>query len=50
MIAMHDDAAINESTKEKRKPELMTFYNNTKEGIDPVHQLCFINVSRNIRC
>ncbi|XP_066970873.1 piggyBac transposable element-derived protein 4-like isoform X3 [Macrobrachium rosenbergii] len=50
LSTMHHDAAIDESTKEKRKPEIITFYNSTKGGVDTVDQLCSIyNVSRNTR-
>ncbi|XP_029656624.1 uncharacterized protein LOC115230625 [Octopus sinensis] len=49
---MHHDAAIDVSTKEKRKPEIRTFYNITKGRVGPVvDQLCSMyDVSRNTRC
>lgn len=50
LSTMHHDAPIDESTKEKKKPEIITFYNSTKGAVDTVDQLCSIyNVSRNTR-
>ena len=40
---------IDESTKDKRKPNIITFYNKTKGGVDKVdelkstYSLCFLN-------
>ncbi|XP_050293794.1 uncharacterized protein LOC126734284 [Anthonomus grandis grandis] len=47
---MHHDAKINIETGEKAKPEIITFYNSTKSGVDTVDQLCATyNTSRNSR-
>nr|BAD11136.1 yabusame-2 [Bombyx mori] len=48
MSTMHHDNSIDESTGEKQKPEMITFYNSTKAGVDVVDELCAnYNVSRN---
>lgn len=48
MSTMHHDNAIDESTGDKRKPEIITFYNSTKAGVDVVDELsASYNVSRN---
>lgn len=48
MSSLHHDRSIDESTGEKRKPEINTFYNVTKGGVDVVDELCSTyNVSRN---
>uniref|UniRef100_A0A0L8H016 PiggyBac transposable element-derived protein domain-containing protein n=1 Tax=Octopus bimaculoides TaxID=37653 RepID=A0A0L8H016_OCTBM len=48
LSTMHHDAAIDESTKKARKPEITTFYNDTKGGIGTADQLRSIyNFSRN---
>jgi len=31
---MHNDKAIDMNTGEKLKPEMITFYNSTKSGVD----------------
>lgn len=50
LSTMNHDAVIDESTKEKRKLEIITFYNSTKGGVDIVDQLySTYNVSRNSR-
>ena len=36
----HKDANIDEDTMEKQKPEIITFYNRTKGGVDTLDQLC----------
>lgn len=46
--AMHHDNSIDESTEEKQKPEMITFYNSTKAGVDVVDKLSAnYNFSRN---
>lgn len=47
---MHFDDAIDDSTGEDRKPDIVTFYNRTKIGVDLLDQLCQnYDVSRNTR-
>ena len=47
---MHHDDTINLSTGDKKKPEIITFYNSTKGGVDTVDELCATyNVARNTR-
>ncbi|XP_023213628.1 piggyBac transposable element-derived protein 4-like [Centruroides sculpturatus] len=38
--SMHFDDKIDESTGQAQKPEIITFYNMTKTGVDVVDQLC----------
>lgn len=46
--SMHDDDAIDPDTRETKKPDIVTFYNRTKIGVDLVDQLCQnYNVARN---
>ncbi|CAK1595330.1 unnamed protein product [Parnassius mnemosyne] len=48
MSTMHHDNSIDVSTGEKQKPEMITFYNSTKAGVDVVDELSSsYNVSRN---
>ncbi|XP_035231305.1 uncharacterized protein LOC118203159 [Stegodyphus dumicola] len=48
--SLHDDVAIDKDTKEQKKPEIITFYNRTKGGVDTVDKLCAsYNVARNTR-
>lgn len=48
--SMHHSSDIDESTAEKCKPEIITFYNATKGGVDTVDELCATyNVARNTR-
>ncbi|XP_026323950.1 piggyBac transposable element-derived protein 4-like [Hyposmocoma kahamanoa] len=48
MSTMHHDNSIDQSTGEKNKPEIITFYNSTKAGVDVVDELsASYNVSRN---
>lgn len=48
--SMHHDDAIDESTGEFNKPEIITFYNATKGGVDTLDQLCEnYNVARHTR-
>ena len=47
---MHHDKAIDNGTTETKKPEMTTFYNRTKIGVDILDQLCAkYNVARNTR-
>uniref|UniRef100_A0A1B6FAD5 PiggyBac transposable element-derived protein domain-containing protein n=1 Tax=Cuerna arida TaxID=1464854 RepID=A0A1B6FAD5_9HEMI len=47
---MHDALTIDETTGEQRKPEIITFYNSTKGGVDTCDQLCSLySVSRKSR-
>lgn len=47
---MHYDNAIDPDTGDQKKPELVTFYNATKGGIDTVDELCgTYSVSRKSR-
>nr|CAH7730727.1 unnamed protein product [Callosobruchus chinensis] len=47
---MHFDDAIDSTTHEERKPEMVTFYNMTKGGVDVLDQLCHnYDVSRSTR-
>lgn len=50
LSTMHHDASIDHTTNEMKKPELLTFYNSTKIGVDLVDQLCGnYDVSRTTR-
>ncbi|XP_069692711.1 piggyBac transposable element-derived protein 4-like [Periplaneta americana] len=40
LSTMHYDAAIDSETGVKKKPEINTFYNSTKSGVDVVDALC----------
>lgn len=40
LSTMHYDNKIDESTGEQKKPELITFYNATKGGVDVVDRMC----------
>lgn len=47
---MHYDDEIDEETGDKKKPDIITFYNWTKIGVDLVDQLCQnYNVARNTK-
>lgn len=47
---MHHDDAIDEETGDKKKPDIITFYNRTKTGVDLVDQYCQnYNVARNTK-
>lgn len=47
---MHHDNAIDIQTGNKQKPDIISFYNNTKYGVDVVDQMCAqYNVARNTR-
>ncbi|XP_035215097.1 uncharacterized protein LOC118188710 [Stegodyphus dumicola] len=46
LSTMHHDDVTDES-REKNKPQMITFYNATKSGVDTVDQLCSTyNVAR----
>lgn len=48
--SMHNDKVIDQSTGEKAKPEVVTFYNSTKGGVDVVDRMITsYNVARNTR-
>ena len=48
--SLHHDDAIDKSTDEKCKPEIITFYNHTKGGVDTLDKLsATYDVSRNTR-
>lgn len=48
--SMHFDDAIDESTGDNKKPDMITFYNQTKSGVDLVDKMCAsFNVQRNTR-
>ncbi|KAE9542998.1 hypothetical protein AGLY_002909 [Aphis glycines] len=40
LSSMHHYAAIDESTTDARKPEIITFYNSTKGAVDTVDEMC----------
>ena len=47
LSTMHHDATIDPETGDKKKPEIITFYNTTKSGVDTVDQMCSTyNVAR----
>lgn len=47
---MHDSHTIDPDTGDKRKPEVVTFYNSTKGGVDTTDQLSSLySVSRKTR-
>lgn len=47
---LHNDNTIDPESEEKRKPEMVTFYNSTKGGVDTADKMCAtFNVSRNIK-
>lgn len=48
--SLHNDKAIDQNTGEQKKPDVITFYNNTKAGVDTADQMCStFSVSRNTR-
>ncbi|XP_050063261.1 piggyBac transposable element-derived protein 4-like [Aphis gossypii] len=48
--SMHHDDEIDEETGDKKKPDIITFYNRTKTGVDLVDQYCQnYNVARNTK-
>lgn len=50
LSTMHDDHKIDEETGDRKKPEIVTFYNHTKIGVDVLDQMCSkYDVSRNTK-
>ena len=50
LSSQHHDAKIDERNKKKQKPEIITYYNRTKCGVDVVDQMCeMYNVARTSR-
>ncbi|XP_046397016.1 piggyBac transposable element-derived protein 4-like [Ischnura elegans] len=48
--SMHSDISIDPTTGEKKKPEMISFYNSTKGGVDTVDEMCATySVARNTR-
>lgn len=48
--SMHDDDEIDDSSGDKKKPAIITFYNMTKTGVDCVdQQISLYNVARNTK-
>lgn len=48
--SMHYADSIDQDTGEQAKPEIITYYNKTKGGVDTVDKLCAVyNVARNTR-
>ncbi|KAJ8966907.1 hypothetical protein NQ314_003241 [Rhamnusium bicolor] len=43
LSTMHHDDAIDHTTKEKKKPEIITYYNKTKGAVDVVDEMKGIN-------
>ncbi|XP_026476242.1 piggyBac transposable element-derived protein 4 [Ctenocephalides felis] len=47
---LHEDKSVNIETGYKTKPNIITFYNETKGGVDTVDKMCeSFNVARNVR-
>ncbi|XP_022200150.2 piggyBac transposable element-derived protein 4-like [Nilaparvata lugens] len=50
LSTMHSDQRIDPESGESRKPEIVSFYNKTKVGVDSVDQMCCkYDVSRNTK-
>ena len=50
LLTMHRDNKIDENTGVQQKPEIVTFYNATKGGVDSVDQMCSTyNCARNTK-
>lgn len=48
--SLHGEQAIDISTEEQHKPEIITFYNSTKLGVDIIDKMCAsYSVSRNVK-
>ena len=48
--SLHYDATIDEDTGDRKKPDIITFYNFTKGSVDTLDKLCAsYNVARNTR-
>lgn len=51
IIVVNNAPAIDATTGDARKPEIITLYNHTKCGVDIVDRMCHqYDVSRNSRC
>ena len=40
LSTMHSDASIDKTTRDKQKPSVVTFYNETKGGVDTANKKC----------
>ena len=50
LSSLHHDQNIDPASGDKQNPEIITFYNSTKAGVDVVDELCATyNVSRNAK-
>jgi hypothetical protein len=53
LSTLHNNASIDQDTGDQQKPEMITFYNQTKYGVDRLDQMCSLynlyDVSRNSR-
>lgn len=50
LSSLHFDDAIDQDTGDQHKPEIITYYNKTKSGVDTLDQLCATyNCARNTR-
>ncbi|CAK1592735.1 unnamed protein product [Parnassius mnemosyne] len=50
LSTVHNDGCIDESSGDKRKPDIITYYNRTKNGVDLVDKMCSLyDVARNSR-
>ncbi|GBP31074.1 PiggyBac transposable element-derived protein 4 [Eumeta japonica] len=50
MSTMQNDTAIDSDTGDRQKPEIITYYNRTKDGVHLVDKMCSLyDVSRNSR-
>ena len=50
MSSMYHDDKIDESTGELMKPDIISYYNSTKDGVDCLDErITFYNVARNTR-
>lgn len=49
MFKLHHDDNIDEDTGDKRKPEMITFYNSTKAGVDVVDEMCRENQKKEVK-
>jgi len=46
---LHHDNNIDPTTGDKKKPDIITFYNQTKCGVDRLDQMCSLyDVARNV--
>ena len=50
LSTLHNDGNIDDTTGDAKKPEMITFYNSTKGGVDVVDEMCATyNCARNTR-